>query len=235
MKNILTTKSLKPLLKRLTPFLSKEDIDIFFVPSEGDIIKTHRIENVDLIIIEHTETGDNIEKTCSIIRKDDALNKVSILLICEEGKPAIAKCHACNANAYITKPVNFEKLLSNILKLLYSEERNHLRVQFQVLIKGELHMDYFFANSKDISSSGILIESNKLFKKGAKVKCSFFLEREDIETTGQITRAARKKPDLYDYGLKFINLDSKSKEKIERFIEHSTKNLKSMHLLPSYN
>ena len=225
MNKILTTKSLKPLLNRLGNFMSKEDVEIFFVQSEEDIVKTHRLENVDLIIMELTETVGNVESTCSIIRNDDVLNKVSILLICEKDNTTLAKCHICNPNAYITQPVNFEELLRKIFKFLYPMERKNLRVQWQVLIKGESDINYFFANSKDISSSGILIESDKFFEKGAKIKCSFFLERKDIETNGQIIRAEEKEPDLYHYGLKFINLDSKSKEIIERYIKNSTKNL----------
>jgi len=233
MNKILTTKSLKPLLNRLGNFMSKEDVEIFFVQSEEDIVKTHRLENVDLIIMELTETGGNVESTCSIIRNDDVLNKVSILLICEKDTSTLAKCHVCNPNAYVTKPVNVEEFLRKIFKFLYPIERNHLRVKLQVLIKGESDSNFFFANSIDISSSGILIESDRMFGKGERVKCSFFLESNQIETKGQIIRAAEKEPDLYDYGLKFINLDSKSKKIIEGFIEKSTKNLKSTNILPS--
>jgi DNA-binding response OmpR family regulator len=214
--------------------MSKEDVEIFFVQSEEDIVKTHRLENVDLIIMELTETGGNVESTCSIIRNDDVLNKVSILLICEKDTPTLlAKCHICSPNAYVTKPVNVEEFLRKIFKFLYPMERNHLRVQLQVLIKGDSDSNFFFANSIDISSSGILIESDRMFGKGERVKCSFFLESNQIETKGQIIRAAEKEPDLYDYGLKFINLDSKSKKIIEGFIEKSTKNLKSINLLHS--
>jgi CheY-like chemotaxis protein len=232
MKKIITTKSLNPLFKRLGTFLSKEDIEIFFVQSEEDIIKTHSIENADLIIMEIAETEDNIDKTCSIIRNDDALNKASIILISETDKSVISRCYACKANDYITKPVNPEELLRKIFKFLYPVKRNHVRVQLQVLIKGESDRDYFFANSIDISSSGILIESDRVFGKRERVKCSFFLESNQIKTSGEIVRTAEKEPDLYDYGLKFINPDSKTKEIIERFIEKSTKNLKSVNVLP---
>ena len=82
MKKILISNSLLPLLEIGMDILSRDNIKIFAAPSADDIVKTHRIENVNLIIMELTETGDNIEKVCSIIRNDDALNKVSILLIC---------------------------------------------------------------------------------------------------------------------------------------------------------
>jgi DNA-binding response OmpR family regulator len=219
---ILITDSLKPIIKIDGNLLSRDDMEIFFVPSEEDIVKTHRIENVDLIIMELTETGDSMEQVCSIIRNDDALNKVSILFICENNKSAIAKCHAYKANAYITKPVNFEELLRNIIKLLYPEEGKHLRVKVQVLIKGDSGKNKFFANSKDISSSGILIESDRLFEKGERINCSFIIERNKIDIIGQIVRVEEKEPELYDYGIKFINPDFKTKWMIDKFITKST-------------
>ena len=231
MKKILATKSLKPLLNRFGNFLSKETVEIIFVQSEEDIVKAHSIEDVDLIIMEITETSDNIEDACSIIRNDDVLKKVSIILISEKDKSVISKCHACKVNDYITKPVNHEELLRKIHKILYPVQRNHLRVQLQVLVKGKSDRDYFFANSKDISSAGILIESDRIFGKGEKVKCSFFLESNNIKTIGQVVRVVKKGDDLYDYGLEFVDIDSTSREIIENFINTSTKNLKSIDLM----
>ncbi len=86
MKKILITNSILPLVEMGREILSRDNIKIFSVPSEEDIVKTHGIDNVDLIIMEITEAGDNTEKACSIIRDDNALKKVSILLICEKSK-----------------------------------------------------------------------------------------------------------------------------------------------------
>ena len=232
MKKILATKSLRALLNRLGKFLPSENVEIFYVPTEEDILEFQRIKSVDLIIMGLTEEGDNINKVCSTIRNDKTLQYLPILLICGNCKTSIAKCHICKATAYLTDPVNAEDLLRNILKLLYPETRNDLRVHLQVHVKGETHNNYFFANSKDISISGMQFESNKLFRKGEKVKCLFFLESNQIETVGEIIRAEEKARDLHDYGLKFINLDYKAKELIETFIERNSKNLKSIELQP---
>ena len=177
MKKILITNSLIPLVEMGREHLSRDNIKIFSALSADDIVKTHRIENVDLIIMELIGIGDNIEKACSIIRDDNTLNKASILIICEKSKSAIAKCHAFKANAYITKPVNSEELLRTINKFLHVSERKDYRSLLSVLIKGEAKNKVFFANSKDISSSGILFETDMIIEIGEKVKCSFFLER----------------------------------------------------------
>ena len=107
-------------------------------------------------------------------------------------------------------------------------KREHIRVQLRVLIKGGSKKYNFFANSKDISIDGIKIESDKVLVKGERVSCSFFLDGSQVEVLGDVVRAERREEDLYDYGLKFINLDPISRDIIEKFIEKSTKNLKSV-------
>ena len=235
MKKILTTKSLRILLNRLGNFLPRENIKIFYAPTEKDIPEIQRSENADLIIMELITTGDDIEKVCSEIRNDKAQQNIPILLLCEKSTSAITKCHICKATTYITSPVNVEELLHKIFKILFPLKRELLRVQVQVLVKGESKEMHFFANSKDINTSGMLIETDKFLKTGETVKCSFFLESNQIETIGQIKRGVEKEPGLYDYGLIFINLNTKSKKIIEGFMEKSTKNLKSMKLPSSSN
>lgn len=233
-KKILTVRSLKGLIHKLGRFLPLEHVEILCVQSERDILDIQRIEDVGLIILELTGTGDAseaVEEVCCTIRNHRTIHAIPILLICEKSDVAIAKCHACQATTYVTSPVDVQVLLQKIFKLLYPVTRSHLRVVLKVLVKGEAQKNYFFANSKDISVSGMLIECNKPFHKGEKVKCLFFLESNQIKVTAEIMRVIKRQPDLIDYGLKFLNIDTASEAIIDRFVNNVSKNLRSTDII----
>ena len=223
MKKILITGSLLPLIEMGGNFLSRENIKIFSVLSDTGIVNLHRAENVDLIIKELNASGTNVDETCTMIRDADTMNNVPIILICNKDKADIVKCHASRANAYITQPVEVDELLRNIRKFLISTERIDSRVLLHVLIKGESEDHNFFANSMDISDSGICFESDRDFTLGARIKGSFFLESNQIEVNGKIVRVGKKTPDLHYYGVQFMNLEPTAKKIIMAFLEKSAK------------
>ena len=103
--------------------------------------------------------------------------------------------------------------------MLHISERKDYRGLLSVLIEGELKHILFFANSRDISSSGILFETDKIIEVGEKVECSFFLERHEIVASGKIVRTERKVPELHNYGLMFLELDPYFKNLIDKFVE----------------
>ncbi len=161
--------------------------------------------------------GDDV---ISIIRRDDVLRKVSTILICDNNKSSIVRCKISGTNAFIMKPVQHEELFLNINKLLYVTERRNLRIILQVFINCKTSDNFFFANSVNISSTGILFETSEILKEGEKVLCAFFIERDPIIIKGEVKRVERKPPHQYFYGMQFLELNNISKYGIEKFIEH---------------
>ena len=220
-KFIVATNSLKPLAEMGGNIISRENMKIFSAASGEEIIKIHRAEKVDIIITDLKLPDMDGDKLSSFIRSSYTLKKVSIMLICDDDKAAIERCENCEANAFIKKPINPQELFRCISKLLHVPVRKKLRAIMRVSIKCETNNKFFFAKSNNISSTGILFETDKVLKKGGKVKCLFPIGTNQIAANGKIVRVEKKAKDHNLYGVQFLKLSPAEKDGINKFIEES--------------
>ncbi|HXX58928.1 MAG TPA: PilZ domain-containing protein [Thermodesulfovibrionales bacterium] len=98
-----------------------------------------------------------------------------------------------------------------------AERRGSLRALIKVSVNGVFQDDFFYAVAQNISTSGILFETDKLLVEGDKIACSFVLQHK-IDIDGEVVRSERKTPDLYHCGVRFLNLDPKAKAEIEELV-----------------
>ncbi|MBI5675674.1 MAG: PilZ domain-containing protein [Nitrospirae bacterium] len=227
MKKLLITENIRTIIEKGESLLSRKDIKIFTALSGEELIEIHLIEDVDLIIASIGFITGGDEDICPYlkgIRNDDRYKKVSILTICENDKSAIEKSYDCGANTFVTKPVDISALILKIIKLINIAERIHLRVIVNVLVEARFNGRSFYANSENISVTGMLFETNDDVENGTKVTCKFHLGKDLITTNGNIVRAEKRDSGKYFYGVEFIELDASTKEKIEKFIRSSAGN-----------
>jgi response regulator RpfG family c-di-GMP phosphodiesterase len=218
MKKLIISDGLKSLIEMGKSVLSRGEIKIFTAQTGDEILKIHKKENADLIITYLDMRGMNGDEVTAIIRSDDVLREVSIIIICEKNKYAVARCHSCRANTFMTTPLESEELFRNIRKFLYIAERKNIRVIFKCFIKGEHDEIFFYANSENISATGILFETDEVLKKGDNVTCSFFIEMKLITASGRVMRVEEKTKGMYNYGVQFTNLSPNAKAGVEGFI-----------------
>ena len=221
MKKLLVTNDIKPVLEKEKNILSRQKIEVLTTSSGEDIPRIHGDEKVDLIIMNLKMSGMDGDEVCKNIRNNDSLKKVSIIIICDNDKSDISRCQACGANAFITNPVDYEEVFRNIKKFLYVADRKDLRIIFQVFIKGEQNDRFFFANTQNISKSGILLETDEVIEKGERTTCSFFLDKDLTTLDGKIMRVIEKENKLFNYGMQFININLKTQKMLEEFINKS--------------
>ncbi|MBI5640687.1 MAG: response regulator [Nitrospirae bacterium] len=199
--------------------LRRSDFRLYTATSSDEAIALHRKEKVDLIIIDMDMPVISGDKFCSLIRKDDSLKQVSVILICGTSSADIDRFTKCGANAYLVKPLRPVELLEKVSQLLDIPERKSYRVLLKVKVNGRFTSDTFFCSSQNISSSGILLQTDKLLEKGDIITCSFFLpSSERIVAEGEVVRAAKNSGDTYQYGIRFLSLDDEFKTSIETFI-----------------
>jgi CheY-like chemotaxis protein len=223
MKKILIADHLKALIEKEKNILSRDDIRIFTASTGEVALKIHRSLFMDLLVIDLDMAKMNGDEVCSIIRDDDTLKNVSIILLCDNNKTDIARCQKCRANAFITKPINYDELFQKTINFLNVPYRINLRIILNVAVKGEFNDNYFFANSENISSSGMLFETDEVLAEGDKRRCSFFIGSSLITTNAKVIRVVKNESKQYHYGIQFENLADSSKAEIEKFIEKSMK------------
>lgn len=218
MKKILVFSDLKIILENETTLLSGRGSKVFSASSALELLKIHTAERVDLIIADLQMPGMRGDELSSIIRKDDVLKNVSLILVCPNKKPEVQRCENCGANFCLTKPLDTEDLSRKAEQLLNIAKRKILRVVMKVSVEGKFR-GQIFSTTHNISASGVLLETDKTLARGDKIACSFFLDEYLINTDGEVVRIVEKAADLYHYGVRFLSIESNSKAQIERYVQ----------------
>lgn len=222
MKKIVITDDIKALIEKEESFLNRSIFRIFTVTSNEEALSVHRAEKANLIITKLDMPKMSCETFCSVIRNDEGLRTVSIIVVCAGNESAIEKSSKCKANIIIAAPIDRAVLLEKAHQLLNISERESYRVLLGVKASGNYRRTPFLCRSENISASGMLIETDKIFNKGDIITCSFFLpDSTHISTTSEIVRVVEKRDefDTNQYGIKFYDITPEKRSAIEAFIE----------------
>lgn len=219
MKKLLIVDDLRTFIDRERSILNRSDLSIFTATSTEEALNLHKTEKMDMIIIDLDMPVMSGDKLCTMIRKNEELKNVSIVMVCNNTGPDLARIRTCKANAYVTRPLNSVQFIKTVGQLLDIPERKSYRVLIKLSVRGESRNESFFCSSRNISSTGILIETDKLLVKGDEISCSFFLPKsERIVADAEIARAVNISINTFQYGARFTNLSPAGKSAIDEFV-----------------
>jgi CheY-like chemotaxis protein len=225
MKKILVTDDVTSLISKEKSFLDREGVKLLLVAKNDDVLPVHRAEKTNIIIITLKSPGMKSEELCSAIRANDAMRNVSIIMICQDNAADIERCEQCKANVVLTLPVDPAVLLEKVRQLLEISWRESYRVLVSVMIEGSNKDRPFFGRSGNISTTGILIESEKALAIGDQLMCSFFLPgSSQIKTNGVIVRVMKQVgvSKACQYGVRFSQLAPEARSAIEEFVDRKS-------------
>lgn len=219
MKKVVIAQELHSMLRQGT-FLNRKDISIFRASSNEDILRTHQREYVDLIITCIDLPGMETEKLFLDIRTDPALRGVRLIMITANTRNAIEQSSRCKPDAVILRPVNPAILMARAGHLLDVAARETFRVLISVSVEGTAGYDTFFCKSRDISATGMLLETEKRLTRGAKLACSFFLPgSKRLQAAGEIVRTIDGTGEaVRQYGVRFLKMDAEDRIALESFV-----------------
>jgi len=226
MKKILIAEALKSYIAKEKSFLKREDITVYSAATTDDTLKIHRSEKVSLIISQVDMPGMSAEQLCAQIRNDEALRQVSLLMISPDTSSDRERASRCKPNAIMTLPINAAQLLEKMQLLLDIPWRGSFRVLLSVAVEGDDNGNAFFCGSENISSSGLLIETDRVISKNDRVTCKFFLPgSEQIVVRGEVVRIMKRDAgkDINQYGIRFLEIDQKAQTSIASFVKTRVK------------
>lgn len=220
MKKIIIALALKNIVQQQVSVFATNNNKIFYTESGKEALAVHSKEQADLIIMKPDFTDMTCEQLCSDIRGDEGLRRVSILIVCSDNPSDIERCQKCGANDYI-QPLTQANLLRKAARLLNISERTSYRVIVRVAQRENKNISHIFCTSQNVSSSGILLETDSVLNQGDKITCSFFLPNSiRIVTDGEIVRIVEKEDGLKNYGVKFLDVPSVVESQIASFTEN---------------
>lgn len=222
-------QDINKILQQKNSFLKRADIKVFTAASNDEALKIHREERVHLIITQLDMPGMTSEQFCSLVREDPELRAVSVIMICTNNRAEIEQSSRCRANAVILRPVNPALLLAKAQQLLDISWRETYRVLLSLTVDGNAKDTPFFCRSQNISTSGMLIETDKTLPHGDRVICSFFLpDSMRIQAAGEIVRIPQQATGstVKQYGVKFSNLTPEARQALEAFVEKKAQKMR---------
>lgn len=209
MKKIIIAHDLHALLTQDRTFCNRREMRVFPAATTDEALAIHREERADLIILELDMPGLPGEQACALIRDDADLRTVSMIMVCTDTPEAIERSRQCRTNAVLLQPVNPLVLTIKMQQLLDIAVRETLRVLLRVNIETRSGNESFYCCSRDISATGMLIETEEPLGEGARLSCQFYLPNtKKIQVTGKIVRTIGRDPgdDVHQYGLMFTDI-----------------------------
>jgi CheY-like chemotaxis protein len=208
MKKVLLAGGLKDLFAGKDSFLARGDIAVHTAYTFGQMLKIHRKEGVDLIITGLTMPDMKAEEFFETLRENEALRQVSSIIIAEDTLDHREQAKRCRANAVFTMPVDTVLLQRKVQQFLNVAPRKSYRATLAVAIQGSFKDKPRPFYTENISARGMLIRSEEPLAKGDGIFFSFFLtDGTHASGYGEIIRTARTPGAMYQYGIRFTNID----------------------------
>lgn len=223
MKKIILGRDILQELGGRDSIFKRSDIKFFSAQSSEEMIDIHGANRADLIIVDARFPVMGGVKLCSRIRSNAELKYVSIIVICDDTEAAVSQCRMAGANVIIPKPVDYGDLLWKASQLLVVPQRKDLRALLRVSVKGMEGDKPFFAQSRNISISGMELAADHVLRIGDQLSCVFSIAHNEVTMICRVERVDDKAPGLRRYGVRFMNCDTKSLVIIEQFVKAQSK------------
>jgi CheY-like chemotaxis protein len=221
MKKVIIAKDIRAILEKKKTFLDRSAVRLFSAPSNEKVLALHRAIKADLIIAKLNMPEMSGETLCSLIRDDEELRHVSIIIVCSENESDLARCIQCRANAFISSPVDTELLLQEAHRLLNIAPRTSYRIPIRVKFFGKSKQRVFTGYTENLSSSGMLLCTMSHLFEGDSVMCSFSVPvSTQITVQAEVVRVLGKdEHNANCYGIKFTDLSASATSAIQAFVK----------------
>lgn len=222
MKKIIIADNNDPEIQTLSGILKDNDFVVYIASSAEDALSLHLKYKADMIIADLDVEVSGGDGLANKLKENEEMRKgVYIILICNGRKADLERCGKSGVNSYVKRPVIPNDLLQRIRSVATTQYTRATRVLVKVDVKSLYHNESFFCTSKNLSISGILLESDKIMAKGDEISLSFFLpDEERVGTTGKVMRIARGGESRYVYGVEFVSMEDEHRAIIEKFVDH---------------
>lgn len=219
MKKVLLASGYTLFLRKQSNLLMRMGFQIFSAAKGTVAFTLHELHGFDLIVLDCKLEDMSGPALCSLIRHGTVSPQVPIIIACHNIPGSIERANECGATSIVLKPiepVGMIKLIGTYLELQLVRSR---RVALRVDVSCRSQELEFSCVSRDISSTGILLETEYGFDVGRRISCRFTLPNDcPVDVTGVITRF-KTAPEFKNlYGVKFVEDPLPRKINIDAYI-----------------
>lgn len=186
--------------------------------SEG-LVKA-RAEKPNLIIFGYDLFDMSAPEFCREIRADELTRAISLLLVCDrEHHEHGDLCLSAGCNDVIFRPLHKPDLDEKVERLTRIPVRRQLRTITKIEISLEKNGRFVLGRSVNISSTGILIEVDRMLPQEGPVRLHFYLpaDPKPLQILAEVLRAEFSGA-MSKYGMRFLEMNDEDRERISRFV-----------------
>jgi two-component system, OmpR family, alkaline phosphatase synthesis response regulator PhoP len=200
--------------------LRRRDMAIKTALAGSEGLQRAKQERPNLIIFGYDLFDMSAPEFCREIRAHDETRAISLLLVCDRTHTEHGDlCLSAGCNDVIFRPLQKPELDQKVERLTNIPVRRQLRTITKIEISLEKNGRFVLGRSVNISSTGILIEVDRMLPQDGPVRLHFYLpgDPKPIQIMAEVLRAefsgARSK-----YGMRFVNPTEEERERISRYV-----------------
>ena len=199
--------------------LRRRDMQIMTALAGSEGLTKARMEKPNLIIFGYDLFDMSAPEFCREIRADEITRAISLLLVCDRNSNHGDLCLSAGCNDVIFRPLQKPELDSKVERLTRIPVRRQLRTITKIEISLEKNGRFVLGRSVNISSSGILVEVDRMLPQEGPVRLHFYLpaDPKPLQVAAEILRAEFS-GSMPRYGMKFLETTEEDRERITRYV-----------------
>lgn len=200
--------------------LRRRDMQIMTALAGSDGLTKARAEKPNLIIFGFDLFDMSAPDFCREIRGDEETRAISLLLVCDRDHTEHGDlCLSAGCNDVIFRPLQKPELDEKVERLTNIPVRRQLRTITKIEISLEKNGRFLLGRSVNISSTGILVEVDRMLPQDGPVRLHFYLpaDPKPLQVMAEVLRAEFNGP-KGKYGMRFVDLPESDRERIARFV-----------------
>ncbi len=207
-------------LRGASGVLERAGYDVFLVDTP-EVLETFEAgKPPDLLIVDEVFGPDGGVSVCRTLRDNAFWRPVSLMLVVPAGEQHLEECLVAGINDFILAPFPADELLDKVRRLTIIPARRELNTLARVREARE-DGTTLLGKTLNVSRGGVLVEIESLLALGRNVDLEFFLPDDPaiVRASGRVIRRATEL-DLFHpaFGIRFLEMKEKDRERIERFV-----------------
>jgi two-component system, OmpR family, alkaline phosphatase synthesis response regulator PhoP len=157
---------------------------------------------------------------CREIRESDETKAISLLLVCDRSHSEHGDlCLSAGCNDVIFRPLQKPELDQKVERLTNIPVRRQLRTITKIEVSMEKNGRFVLARSVNISSTGMMVEVDRMLPQEGPVRLHFYLpgDPKPLQILAEILRAEFS-GSMSKYGMCFLEPTEEDKERIARYV-----------------
>jgi CheY-like chemotaxis protein len=221
MVKILLVDDMKNFLDLEISFLRRKDCQIITAADGFEALKYTKLEKPDIIILDHEMPKMTGIECARIIKNDDALKKIPIIMISSSNKQEEA--FRAGVNEFVKKPLGEDSFLRELKKFIDIADREDTRMPLTLEVDYDFNGTKITAWTRDISKSGAFLISGDTFSVGSSVDLVIKLdEKKSVKVKGEVVREMREEEGghlVTGMGFKFFKFTGDGRKALEGFLK----------------